>query len=99
MLSGGAAGAIAGGVTTPLDVIKTYLQTQQRRPKGSMFLSTEEEVLKGPSYSGVWSAFKGIYQRQGLSGLFAGVGVRMLWTGSQSMTMFCLYELFVDSLK
>jgi hypothetical protein len=99
MTSGAAAGAIAGAVTTPLDVIKTYLQTQKRKPKASMFLSTEEDVLRAPSYNGVWSALKGIYKRQGFNGLFAGVGVRMTWTGSQSMVMFFLYELFMDVLK
>lgn len=40
MISGSLAGVVAGGVTTPLDVIKTYLQTQKRAPPRPSFLST-----------------------------------------------------------
>lgn len=98
MVSGATAGSVAGGITTPLDVIKTYLQTQQRKPKESIFLNTELDVApRAPTYNGIWSAFRGIHKQSGVKGLFSGVGVRMVWTGSQSMVMFLLYELFMDS--
>ena len=99
MLSGAVAGAIAGAMTTPLDVIKTYLQTQPRKPRQSVFLSTEVDIkLTAPSYNGVGSALSGIYRHSGVKGLFSGVGVRSFWTGSQSMIMFLIYELFLDAL-
>ncbi|KAI9336487.1 hypothetical protein DFJ73DRAFT_763647 [Zopfochytrium polystomum] len=43
-----------------------------------------------PYYSGAIQAFKGIYRRQGMAGLFAGVGPRMVWTGCQSTIMFAV---------
>ena len=101
MLSGAFAGGVAGGLTTPLDVIKTYLQTQQKRPRPSTFLSSlpGEDLTKSShvSYNGIFSALKGVYRTSGLTGLFSGVGVRMVWTSSQSMAMFFLYESFMDS--
>lgn len=98
--SGATAGAIAGGLTTPLDVCKTYLQTQHRKPRASTFLSAAaEEISKvhNVSYTGIFSALRGVYTSSGVSGLFAGVGVRMVWTSSQSMLMFFLYEFFIDN--
>jgi hypothetical protein len=102
MISGAAAGALAGGITTPLDVIKTYLQTQMKKPKtASVFLNTSEldtkvKAVAGHSYNGVGSAFKGIYKESGIRGLYSGVGVRMGWTGAQSMVMFFLYEAMLN---
>ncbi|KAJ3301500.1 hypothetical protein HDV03_000715 [Kappamyces sp. JEL0829] len=101
MFSGAVAGGIAGGLTTPLDVIKTYLQTQQRKPRPTSFLSTApgEDLSKAQhvSYNGVFSALRGVYKTSGVAGLFSGVGVRMVWTSSQSMAMFFLYEYFVNA--
>jgi hypothetical protein len=101
MFSGAVAGGIAGGVTTPLDVIKTFLQTQQRKPRPTTFLSVSpgEDLAKVThvSYSGIFSALKGVYKTSGIPGLFSGVGVRMVWTSSQSMAMFFLYEFFMDN--
>lgn len=100
LFSGAVAGGVAGGITTPLDVIKTYLQTQQKRPKQTTFLSVTPgtpELAKDfrVSYNGVFSALRGVYKTSGVTGLFSGAGVRMVWTSSQSMIMFFLYEFFM----
>ena len=102
LISGAIAGGIAGGITTPLDVIKTYLQTQKRKSRSSSaFLSSSAEEfaprIHHISYTGIFSTLRGVYRTSGLKGLFAGVGVRMVWTSSQSMLMFFLYEFFIDN--
>ncbi|KAJ3278846.1 hypothetical protein HK104_001974 [Borealophlyctis nickersoniae] len=113
MLSGGIAGFSAGAITTPLDVIKTYLQTQKRappppRPRVAPFVDNtlpgarvaaskvmNTEPKPAPYYSGIRAAMSGIYKREGLTGLFSGIGPRMLWTGCQSIILFSLYENFL----
>lgn len=98
MGAGAFAGIIAGGVTTPLDVIKTYLQTQKPLDLTKMnVLNKNGSLSKLPShrpvhYTGIISAAKGIYTTTGFTGLFSGAAPRMIWTGSQSMIMFLLYE-------
>ncbi|KAJ3412301.1 hypothetical protein HDV05_000959 [Chytridiales sp. JEL 0842] len=124
IVAGGTAGMIAGGVTTPLDVVKTYIMTQKKatpptapralfveipeartastaphKPKPSVPVQPAAYPavdgvarLPAPYYSGVLDAFKGIYKREGMRGLFAGVGPRMIWTGCQSVIMFVAYE-------
>ncbi|KAJ3215438.1 hypothetical protein HK099_006370 [Clydaea vesicula] len=150
--SGAVSGFVAGTITTPLDVVKTYLQTQKMQT-GTTFVDNSKlpniqaipasskpfglagivasqqrnlsaELLnsrqfntstmarnlskqipssKIPStpavYPGVISAFRGIYRRSGVSGLFYGVGPRSFWCGMQSMIMFCIYESLINVLK
>lgn len=101
MFAGACSGAISGAVTTPLDVVKTYLQTQRRIPKTTAFLNMNDLTLvkSGHMYTGIFSAFKGIYKQNGMNGLFSGVLVRSVWTGSQSMAMFFLYEYFISLME
>ncbi|KAI9209233.1 mitochondrial carrier domain-containing protein [Polychytrium aggregatum] len=142
LVSGAAAGALAGALTTPLDVVKTYLQTQSKRAAstgGSRFQRINPDAASGPSiallkggeraaaqpitvisspsfisniktapeapavqatyYRGVFSALLGIYERNGLQGLFSGIRARTAWTGLQSMVMFLIYENLLDAVR
>ncbi|KAJ3269731.1 hypothetical protein HDV01_001073 [Terramyces sp. JEL0728] len=101
LVAGACSGGISGAVTTPLDVVKTYLQTQKRIPKTTAFLNMNDLTLvkSGHMYTGIFSAFRGIYKQNGMNGLFSGVLVRSVWTGSQSMAMFFLYEYFISLME
>lgn len=60
---GATAGAIAAAITTPLDVCKTVLNTQQ----------------DGVRAQGMMDAFKQVYRFRGLRGYFRGLGARVLF--------------------
>ncbi|ODV93769.1 hypothetical protein PACTADRAFT_71693 [Pachysolen tannophilus NRRL Y-2460] len=81
LITGAAAGGLAGIITTPLDVIKTRVQTQN--PSAS--LSSKAITI-----------FKGllvVYRSEGFVGLFSGVGPRFIWTSIQSSIMLFLYQI------
>lgn len=67
--AGGLAGGLAAGVTTPLDVIKTLLQT-----RGS---ATDPELR---NVRGLWHAATIIKRREGLGGFFKGLKPRIVTT-------------------
>ncbi|KAL0276584.1 UNVERIFIED_CONTAM: hypothetical protein PYX00_004132 [Menopon gallinae] len=58
MMSGAVAGAVAAAVTTPLDVVKTLLNTQQHRVRGMIAAFKTVYRVSGPS-----GYFKGIKAR------------------------------------
>ena len=67
--AGGLAGAIAAGITTPLDVVKTLLQT-----RGT---ARDPEVRNA---KGLWHAGSIIYRRNGYAGFFRGLQPRIVTT-------------------
>ena len=74
-LAGGMAGAVAGIVTCPLDVIKTKLQAQ------GGFLPTENGVklrTTASQYHGVIGTAATIVKEDGLRGMYRGLGPMML---------------------
>ncbi|KAG0179701.1 hypothetical protein DFQ29_001741 [Apophysomyces sp. BC1021] len=100
LVTGSLAGGIAGAVTTPLDVMKTLLQTQHPSKKGSKpttapDMSTSTGVSSAPQpkhYSGIVEGLVWNYKNQGIGGLFRGIGPRVFWTSLQSAIMFVIYE-------
>jgi len=77
-VAGGLAGGAAAAVTTPLDVIKTLLQT-----RGTV---TDAEIRNA---SGLLQAARIIKQRNGWGGFFAGLRPRILQT--MPSTAICWY--------
>ena len=79
------AGAVAGGfaaaLTTPMDVIKTMLQT-----RGS---ATDAELR---SVNGFTEGCKLMYQREGLRGFFKGVRPRVVTTMPSTAICWTAYE-------
>lgn len=106
MLTGSLAGGIAGAITTPLDVMKTLLQTQQSStttkkksmptltPTPITTTTTTHKLIEPPvkHYSGIMDGMIWNYKNQGLAGLFRGIGPRVFWTSLQSAIMFVVYE-------
>ncbi|KAI0563220.1 mitochondrial carrier (BOU / S-adenosylmethionine carrier) [Gracilaria domingensis] len=76
--SAAGAGAIAAACTTPLDVIKTRIQTQG-------------DVTRGTSrYTGTWDAMKSIAREEGMYSFFRGTSARVLWImPGTAITMSC----------
>ncbi|KAI5793890.1 mitochondrial carrier domain-containing protein [Peziza echinospora] len=81
-ISGGVAGAIAAGITTPLDVIKTLLQT-----RGT---STDAGIR---NCDGLWNAAKLIRERNGYAGFFRGIRPRIVTTMPSTAICWTSYEM------
>lgn len=79
MLAGGAAGAAASALTTPLDVCKTLLNTQ------------EDGAGKT---KGLTQAAKKIYRTAGFRGFFRGLQARVLYQMPATAICWSTYEFF-----
>lgn len=115
LLTGAAAGGLAGVITCPLDVVKTRLQTQVNPPSGShakdpnpqkRAISTSSPSTHRPrpgaialETSSVVTGLKVIYRTEGISGWFRGVGPRGVWTFIQSGCMLFLYQRLLHQLQ
>lgn len=76
-----AAGAVSGAATTPLDVVKTRLQTQ---PSGN-----------DRQYTGVWQCLRTIVREEGARALFKGMVPRVIWVAPASAITLSVYEALV----
>ena len=87
IVAGGLAGAVAGAVTTPLDVAKTLLQTRGTSP------DTEIRECRGLAH-----AFRIIWARDGLKGFARGLSPRVLTFMPSNALCWLSYEFFSESL-
>ena len=83
MYSGCLAGACAGFLTNPLDVIGTRIMVQGQ---GECLSSSGKDVL------GYRACFQELYKAEGMRGLFRGAMPRVLWCAPFSGLSFALYE-------
>lgn len=81
-IAGGLAGAFAAGITTPLDVVKTLLQTRG--------LADSEEIR---SVRGLFNAAAIIKRQFGWSGFLRGMRPRIIST--MPSTAICWYDQFL----
>ena len=88
MVAGGLSGAIAGAVTTPLDVAKTILQT-----RGT---STDPEIRHCRC---LFDAFRIIWQRDGVKGFARGLAPRVLTFMPSNALCWLSYEFFSTCLR
>lgn len=80
-LAGAVAGGFAAGLTTPMDVIKTMLQT-----RGT---ATDPELR---TVNGFMAGCRLLYRREGFRGFFKGVGPRMVTTMPSTALCWSAYE-------
>ena len=76
------AGGVAAAATTPLDVVKTLLQT-----RGT---STDAEIRNA---RGLWNAAGIIYRREGSKGFFRGMNARVLTAAPSTAICWSAYEV------
>jgi hypothetical protein len=104
IVTGACAGGLAGALTTPLDVVKTLLQTQKKpsstkQSKQPPSTSSTTPKLTHYYYTGIWEGMLWNYKHQGIGGLFRGIGPRVAWTAMQSGLMFAIYEQSIEILE
>jgi solute carrier family 25 iron transporter 28/37 len=84
VLSGALAGATAAAVTTPLDVCKTLLNTQE-----SCALAQRSRAISGFS-----QAARMVYALQGVGGFFRGFSARVIFQMPATAISWFVYESF-----
>ncbi|XP_006231629.1 mitoferrin-2 isoform X1 [Rattus norvegicus] len=85
VLCGACAGAVAAAATTPLDVCKTLLNTQE-----SLALSSN---ITG-HITGMANAFRTVYQVGGVTAYFRGVQARVIYQIPSTAIAWSVYEFF-----
>ncbi|KAF2768585.1 mitochondrial carrier [Teratosphaeria nubilosa] len=80
--AGGLAGGFAAAATTPLDVVKTLLQT-----KGA---SNDAEIRQA---RGLWQAAGIIWRREGTKGFFRGMKARIVTAAPSTAICWSAYEV------
>ncbi|XP_074051426.1 mitoferrin-1 isoform X2 [Macrotis lagotis] len=86
ILAGGMAGAVAAAATTPLDVCKTLLNTQENK---ALSLAKVSGHL-----SGMANAFRTVYRVSGISGYFKGMKARIIYQIPSTALSWSVYEFF-----
>jgi solute carrier family 25 iron transporter 28/37 len=86
MISGGIAGAVAAAVTTPLDVCKTLLNTQE---KHVVKVDAQRTEIKG-----MVNAFRTVYRLNGFRGYFKGLQARVIFQVPATALSWSVYEFF-----
>ncbi|NXR17513.1 MFRN1 protein, partial [Cinclus mexicanus] len=86
VVAGAVAGAVAAAATTPLDVCKTLLNTQENTALSSL-------NIRG-HLSGMANAFSTVYQLGGLPAFFKGVQARVIYQMPSTAIAWSVYEFF-----
>lgn len=107
LFSGGIAGAVASFATTPLDVIKTRLQTQgldrgtsgSRRCLRGRRLLTTDAGLAVVKYQGFLDAAAAIWRYEGPGGFFRGATMRALAQAPSVAIVWTTYEFLIGTFS
>lgn len=85
IISGGFAGGIAAACTTPLDVCKTLLNTQEKK---ALAAANCDRV------TGLLDAARVVYRCRGLKGFVLGLPARVIVAAPSTATSWFVYEFF-----
>ncbi|KAG7275186.1 hypothetical protein CRUP_023774 [Coryphaenoides rupestris] len=91
MVSGALAGALAASATTPLDVCKTLLNTQEALALPATATAT---ATASRHISGLGAAFQTVYRMGGAPAFFKGVQARVIYQMPSTGISWSVYELF-----
>ena len=84
--AGALAGAVSAAITTPLDVCKTLLNTQENTALDSMRVSGH--------LTGMANAFRTVYRLGGAAAFFKGVQARVIYQMPSTAIAWSVYEFF-----
>ncbi|KAJ7994196.1 hypothetical protein DPEC_G00263400 [Dallia pectoralis] len=90
ILSGAAAGAVSAAVTTPLDVCKTLLNTQENVALSSVQISGH--------LTGMANAVRTVYRLGGMAAFFKGLQARVIYQMPSTAIAWSVYEFFKYAL-
>uniref|UniRef100_A0A4W5R6F4 Mitoferrin-1 n=1 Tax=Hucho hucho TaxID=62062 RepID=A0A4W5R6F4_9TELE len=90
VLSGAAAGAVSAAITTPLDVCKTLLNTQENVALSSIHMSGH--------LTGMANAFRTVYRLGGMAAFFKGIQARVIYQMPSTAIAWSVYEFFKYAL-
>ncbi len=80
-LCGSVSGAVAGAITTPLDVVKTRMMLGAKSESGALLADV-----------GTVAALRTIYAEEGARALLSGIGPRVGWITLGGYVFFGAYE-------
>lgn len=98
VVSGALAGALAAAATTPLDVCKTLLNTQEAQ--AIHVIQAEPGAVGaaaapgGRHISGLGEAFRTVYRMGGVPAFFKGVQARIIYQMPSTAISWSVYEFF-----